>query len=473
MIDFITASGMTSEEYDVARDLVKVWRSNWSRNSKRMAHYKGKTRLKDLGISIPPPLKKMLSKTSVMWSAKAVDLLANCSTFDGFSYVGDYENAELDKVLDENQFGMMYDQAKMPELIHGSVLWTVTAGEYGEPDVVITASDFMHSSAIWDFRHKQIYAGMTVVDVNPKKKYKPTAVNIYTADSVLELRLGIGGWVCERKQHSMGRPLIEPMRFAPLLDKPFGQSRITPAIMELEDEANREAVRMIMNAELYTAPTRWIMGAEDGIFEGDRWEAYVGGYFALTKDEDGDTPSTGSYPVGGMNEHVAYMRNLAGRFASETSIPISSLLHTDANPQSADAIRATENELVKKAQDFNRMNGVALRNVGLMAVAILDGVPFANVSPEVKTMKVKWKDPAHPSLPSQVDAMIKLASAEPGITKSRVFWEQSCFDETTVDRIMSDLRRNSGDSAINAILNATRSSESRSEAQSDQANESI
>ncbi len=40
------------------------------------------------------------------------------------------------------------------------------------------------------------------------------------------------------------------------------------------------------------------------VLDGDRWEAYFGSIFALTADENGDKPATGSYPVGDVEPLV-------------------------------------------------------------------------------------------------------------------------------------------------------------------------
>ena len=52
------------------------------------------------------------------------------------------------------------------------------------------------------------------------------------------------------------------------------------------------------------------------MLDGDRWEAYFGSIFALTADENGDKPATGSYPVGDVEPLVRARvghREAAGR----------------------------------------------------------------------------------------------------------------------------------------------------------------
>lgn len=453
-MNFPLIDGLTTEEQGLYRTLVNVWRSHLEHNRVRRVHYAGKldvSRL-DLGISVPPPMVKKLSRQPVMWTHKAVTHLADCSIFDGFSFLGDQEPDGFAKVMGENGIGDLYDVAKLSELMHSCCFWTVTAGEESEPRAVINCYDAEHAAGLWDYRHRRLLAGTAIVDVDPKHPNMPTAVNMYTSDSVIECAKGARGWTSSRREHRVGRPLMVPMRFDPELTHPFGRSVITPAIMEIEDDACLEVVKMVMHSELYTAPTRWVMGAPDDIFKDGRWQAYLGSIFALPRDEDNNAPSTGSYPVGDMQPHISLMRQYANMFAAETSIPVHSLLYTEANPTSEGAILASEHDLVKRAEDMNRRNAEALVEVGLIATSLMAEVPYGSLDDQTRTMKVNWKNPSHPSVASTADAWTKLASTAPGIVNSRVFWEQQGLDEPTVDRIMSDLSKARADEAVASLL---------------------
>lgn len=228
-------------------------------------------------------------------------------------------------------------------------------------------------------------------------------------------------------------------------DTPFQEAKPREGLFSCPVE-HRTGLRPAFN------PTRWVMGAPDDIFENGRWQAYLGSIFALPRDENGDAPSTGSYPVGDVEPFVKSMRQWANMLASEACIPVHSLLYTEANPASSEAIIAAENDLVKRAQDMNRENGRALRNVGLMVCSLLAETPLGRLPAETRTMKARRKNPAHPSLSAQADSMTKLAASAPALPESRVFWEANGFDEPTVDRIMADLQRAQSRNAITAAL---------------------
>lgn len=390
---------------------------------------------------MPPPMRKIMKKPSLLWCKKAVDSLAACSIFDCYTFIGDERPDGFDQVMGENNIYDLYEEMKSLEVMQGCAFITVTPGFDDESNVIINGYDAEHACALWDVRNRRIKCGAVIVDVSDKDKNKPTAVNFYTDTDIIEMRVVGGKWQAERHPHYVGRPLMEVLRFDSDLNHPIGNSHITDAIIELEDKANHEVAMAVLQSELYTAPTRWVMGAPDDIFENGRWEAYIGSIFALPKDQDGDKPVTGQYSQGTMDPHISLIRQLASAFAAETLIPISSLLYTEANPASAEAISAHKDELIQKANEMNRRNGVALRNVGLLAVSLMQKKPFNELGDDVKTMAVKWQNPAHPSPSQLADMATKLASVSPTFPMSRVFWELNGFDEVTVNRIMDDTRR--------------------------------
>lgn len=443
-MNFPTIEGLTAAELDLYTGCVDAWRANLNKNQNRLRHYAGKLDMRDydLGVSVPPPILRKLSRQAVMWSRKAVTALANCSTLEGVTVHEDAPDG-FDEAMAANDLCGMYDQVKLSELVHCCMFWTVTPGWEGEPPVVVNAYDAEHAGGLWDYRRKRFQAGAVISDVDPKDPEQPTAVTLYTDDAVITCRrTSAGRWSTERRTHRVGRPLMEPMAFSRDLRHPFGRSRLTPAIMQLEEDVNREIINMIVHSELYTAPTRWVMGAPDEIFANGRIEAYLGSIFALPRDAEGDAPSTGAYPISDMQPHVALVRQYANMFASEASIPVHSLLYTEANPASAEAIQAAENDLVKLAQDMNRGNAQALRNVARLACSLLTETPFYSMPR--RDIEVQWADPTRPSLAAQADAMVKLASIVEDLPDLTIFWEGLGYSAEQIDRIMRERRRANG-----------------------------
>ena len=213
---------------------------------------------------------------------------------------------------------------------------------------------------------------------------------------------------------------------------------------------------MVMHSELYTAPTRWVMGAPDDIFENGRWEAYLGSIFALPINDEGDKPSTGSYTIGDFQPHIAYIRQLANQFAAEASIPIHSLLYTEANPASAEAIEASRNDLVEKVAKVNRLNARTLERVLMLAMSLMQETPYAELGDNERSVRVDFANPRRSTLGQMADAASKTVADVPEFAGTRHYWKMKGYRDEEIDEIMSDLKRENALSALSKISAAMR-----------------
>ncbi|HIW77057.1 MULTISPECIES: phage portal protein [Gordonibacter] len=442
MIDFIPTAirGMTQEETATLKRLLKILDTKSHRNKIRTTYYSMHNRLNDMGIAVPPQLTNTL--TVVGWPAKAVDQLAARSIFDGFVSPSDASLNGLERILLENNFENMYNQATTSELIHSCSFFTVSAGADGEPQVIISAYSAENAAAEYDYRRKRIKNGLTVIERDDDANKEPCRMNLYTDKAVIEIARSGGRWAATRKRHPHGRPLMEPLIYSPSLDRPFGKSRISRAVMSITDSAVRTALRTEVSAEFFTSPQKYLMGADSTIFEDkSKWDAYLGAIFAVSKDEDGDIPQFGQLSQMSMQPHTEYMRSLAARFSGETNIPVSSLGVIHDNPSSAEAIYVAKEDLIIEAMNLNKTNGIALRNVALLVIAMLQNKPLPKLKDDERAIKAHFRNPAMPSVVSQADAMCKIASAAPWIAETEVFLEEIGFDEAQRDRLLSDKRK--------------------------------
>lgn len=434
-------AGLPEQETNDLNELISVWRAKQSRNQLRADYYNAHNRLRDLGISIPPPLKDV--ETVVGWPAKAVDALAMRSRFDGFAYK-DGDDFGLNDILSRNNFKKLYTKAVLDELISSCAFLTVSKGGPGEPEAIISAYTGLQAAALWDMRMKRIRCGLTVVDVRKRgpvdEEPIPVWVNLYTDDAVWEIRLDDSGrWTSRRNPHMMGRPLMEPLAYRATLERPFGRSRISRAVMSITDSAVRCALRSEIAAEFYTAPQKYILGADGEVFGNNpKWEAYIGNWLLLTRDEEGEMPQVGQFSQTTMQPHIDYMRSLATRFSGETSVPVSELGIVQDNPSSAEAIYAAKETLVIEAENLNEDNGEGIKNIALMAIALSQDKALDDLTDEELGIMPRWKNPARPSLVSQADAIVKAVSAIPWLSESRVALEELGFSEEQIQRMESD-----------------------------------
>lgn len=435
------ASGLAKADAEAVARLAAVYRKTAARNELRTRYYEMEQRVDDLGISVPPHLRGL--KQAIGWPRKAVESLAARSQFDGFTCEDSGANDALKRIVSANGLKRKYRKLVRSELKHCCAFLAVTDGSKDDeaPRALVSAYPATASAALWDATENRIRCGMVIAETAKRGgEVRPVAVNVFTDEAVIKLRdAGAGGWAANYAPHSMGRCLMEPLAHDATLEKPFGTSRISKAVMDITDDAVRASRRAEIAAEFMTAPQKFLLGADKEALDGmSKWDAYIGAIFAVSKDGDGNVPQFGQLPQGTLQPHIDYMRSLAARFSSETNVPLSELGIVSDNPSSAEAIYAAKESMVVDAQNLNADNGEALRDVALMALAVEDGTDFATQEGRGLGIQAKFRNPAMPSVVSQADAIVKAVSAFPWMSDSDVALEEFGFTDDQTQRLRSD-----------------------------------
>lgn len=426
-------------------DLLGLWQSKLSRNVLRMRYYRGRNVLKDFGISIPPSLLNV--ETVVGWPQKAVDAMAVRCRFDGFTAGDSGVQDALDSMARRSRLGVKYRQAVQSTLIHSCSFATVTAYDDG-PRIDFYSAE--RAAARWDDAAGRLAYGMVIDGFDADG---PREISMYTDDALVHLVREGDRWSWGAEGYAMGRPCMEAISYRPTFRRPFGQSRITRAVMSITDSAVREALRTEISAEFFTSPQKYLLGADAEAFANTtKWEAYIGNIFAVGRDEDGNLPSFGQLSQGSMQPHTDYMRSLAARFSGETNVPISNLGIVHDQPASAEAIYAASEPLIIECEDFNDSARESLRNLAAMCLAAEQDVPLSELSPESLDFTPNFRNPAMPSIVSQTDAMVKIASVVPEFAGTDVFFEQLGFPEDMRRKAEAEIERAKSDSLLNLMV---------------------
>jgi hypothetical protein len=444
----------TDAEVSAVRDLWKVWREKQPRNLLRSVYYDGKAPIRDLGIAIPPSMRNFSAVLG--WPEKAVRQLAARNIFDGFVAPGQDDNPfDLGSVLEANRFDLELPQAIVSTYKHSCSFISTTLGDTtaGDPEVVVMARSAEWSAAIWDRTRRRVSSALAITDATDTGD--PTDLILYLPDWVVTAERRSGKWrVVDRQPNPLGVVLIEPLTYDPQLDRPFGRSRITRAVMDITDRAARTVLRTEISAEFYASPQRYVLGADEEAWaDTNKWKAVMGRFLTLTKDEDGDTPQVGQFAQATMQPHFEMLRLLATQFAGETGVPVASLGVISDNPSSAEAIYAAKEDLIVEAQAANRVLGASLARVAQRAVMLRDGLTEPTV--ELRRLQTRWADPAFTSPVSAGDALVKLNAVFPWLGESEVALEMAGFTAPQITRLLSDKRR-AGSADVLAAIAAAR-----------------
>lgn len=447
-----SGDGIDAIESHALRRLWTVWSAKYQGNALKLAYYNSHNRCKNLQLAFASDQVATAVAPTVGWPAKAVDMLAERSQLDYFALPDDVDVPELRAAYDDNDMAQLYRQATTSELVQSCSAMTVTLGDetLGDPPVVVNAYSALNCAMMWDRRHKRIAYGMTVT--NTDDDGNPTGVNLFMPDETLVLALRSGRWVSQRLEHSMGRPLMEPLVYKPSLDRPLGKSRISRAVRSITDNAVREVMRTEVSAEVFTAPQRYFLNVDASKLDAQNFKTYWNGYFAITGDGDGNTPSAGQFNPPGMNDHISYMRSLAAQFSGETGLPISSLGVVSDNPSSAEAIYAAKEDLINDANYLNVCNGSHMMNVARLIVATARNVSFSEATKLLTGAFPYFKRTDMPSQSVIADMALKEVKAIPDLAKTKTFLRQLFPDDAQFTLLWSELGRASASDLVSKLI---------------------
>ena len=404
-------------------------------------YYEGKNKLKDLRISIPPQLTAV--ETVVGWAGTAVDVLEERLDFEG--YLGG-EDLGLNEIYNANELDLESSLAHRDALVYGTGFVVVGRGMDGEADPLITIESPKKMTAIYDIRTRRISAALLV---NRDTKGNPVTGSLYLPNETVFMAYSPSrGWYEEaRDVHNLGRVPVSAMPNNPRSGDPYGRSEITPAVRSYTDSAMRTLLGAEVAREFYSAPQRYILGADQDLFldaDGNPlnpWTVYQGRILGVPANEDGNIPTVGQFQANSTQPYFEQIRAYAQLLAAETAIPASYLGFQTDNPASADAIRTMESRLVKRAERRQRQFGRTWSEVAKLAIQVRDGLTADQLPPELNSVRAVWRDAATPTRAAAADEAVKLIGSGVLLPDSEVTYNRIGLSESD-KRVLRDEKQN-------------------------------
>lgn len=420
-----------------------------TRNVLRAAYYDGKNAVQDLGISTPPNFRRIA--TVLGWSAKAVDILNRRCRLEAFDVPG-LSVADLgwDDLWRANRLSSEAPQAGVSSLIHAAAFLVTTLGDVksGEPPVLVTARDALSGTGDWSPRRRALRSFLSVFERDDAGV--PIDLALYLDNLTVTAKRGPGGvWTVDRRRHKFGVP-VEPLVYQPRLGRWAGSSRISRAVMSLHDSALRTVIRSEVTAEIYSAPQRVLLGADETAFKNadgtmkSTWQAVLGRIWAIPDDDEAANPRVDIKEFAGASQqpHVDQLRAWAQLFAGETSIPLASLgISGEANPTSEGAYDAGRDDLLSEAEGTIDGWSPAWDRTFVRGVQMLHNWNEESIPPEVQRAKSRWRDVRTPSRAAAADAAGKTLAIFPWLADTELGLELYGFDKSFIDRAMAEKRR--------------------------------
>lgn len=414
-------------------------------NRIKSLYYQGQQTVQQFGISIPPSMRNLAAVAG--WGGTVVDVIEERLDFLGWSDDGDALG--LREVFVDNSLDVDSGMAHLDALIHGTSFGVVGTGADGEPNPLVTVHSPNVMTCQWDARRRRVAEALTV---GTDDMGTVATATLYRPDETIDVEVSRGTWrVVNRDRHNLGRVPVVQFENRQRTGV-HGRSEITPAVRYYTDAAVRTLLGMETNREFYSAPQRVVLGGADDLFRDEagnltsQWTAIQGRVWQAPADEDGNVPSIQQFTPASPAPYLDMVRGLAQLLAAEAGIPAAYLGFTTDNPASADAIRAGEARLVKRAERRQSAFGRGWLEVARLALLIRDGEipPMSDVAP-------RWRDAATPTRAAAADEASKLIAAGVLPKDSTVTYDRIGLSPAEQDQIRADARKAEGRAALLAL----------------------
>ena len=374
-----------------------------SRVNLRYNYYEMKNAVRDFNIVIPRNWSFL--KAVLGWSAKAVDALADRLVFTEFAD----DNFQLNQILDMNSRDVFVDSAIISACIASCCFVYISADESGFPRLQVI--DGYDATGVIDPITNLLKEGYAVLERDPKTK-KPTMEAWFTVEETWFNDLANGkAWSIP---NPAPYPLLVPIIYRPDARRPFGHSRISRACMEIQQAALRTLKRSEVTAEFYSFPQKYVTGLSPDNEMMEKWQATISSMLQFTKDEDGDHPILGQFTTQSVAPHMEQLRIYASLFAGETGLTLDDLGFVAENPSSAEAIKASHENMRLMARKAQRNFSTGLLNVGYIAACVRDDFPY--LRKQFYQTRARWApvfEPDAAQLSGIGDAAIKIQQSFP------------------------------------------------------------
>lgn len=459
MIEKITLPGVDDDDNATLNRLLAQLEAKARRNRLRSAYYDMRRVINLVGSVIPPQYFKL--GIVLGWTGKAVDILARRCNLDGFVWPdGDLDSLGWREVWEGNHLRSEVSQGTIASLIHSTAFVINTQGGPNEPAGLIHFRDARSATGEWNSRTRRLDNLLSVTGRDADDR--PTALTLYLDGRTITAEKDSSGWTVEKQGHSWGVP-AEPLPYRPRLDRPFGSSRITREVMNLQDQATRALIRLEAHSDIYAIPDLWMLGADQSIFKNAdgslkaAWQVVMGRIKGIPDDDDAENPRADvkQFPAATPEPHLASLNAYAKMFARATSLPDTAVAITDlSNPTSAEAYDASQHELIAEAEGATDDWSPYLRRAVVRALAMANDIPADEIPPRWATIAPRWRDPRHLSRAAQADAGLKQLSAIPWLADTEVGLELLGLDEQQIARALADRRRADAQQRLSALAAA-------------------
>lgn len=426
-------------------------------------YYEGNQPLSYMAPELMRELNQRLRQLVINWPRLVVDALEERLDVEGFRYSGDAKASDdLWDIWQANDLDEESQLAHVDALALRRAFVIVGANDDGEQPL-ITVESALEVQAERDPRTRRVLAAVKRWTEDVPNASPVDHATLYLPDSTIWYVKAKGKWIpdpdVEPDHHDLGRVPVEPLVNKARVRDRSGVSELKDVI-PVSDALCKIATDMMVSAEYHAIPRRWAAGLSQEDFvdpDGNVVSTLAARVGALWLSENPET-RFGQFAEAQLDNFHKTIDTLARVVSGLTGLPPHFLGYVGGEPISADAIRASEARLIKRAERRQRAFGGSWERVMRLALLIRDGQEPANAA----SLETVWRDAATPTRAQAADAAVKLFQA--GILPREQAWEDLGYTSLQITR-MAAMMDKQNTSALGAEFSALIGAQRQQQAQ--------
>lgn len=387
-------------------------------------YYRGRQRVEQLGMAIPPSMRKFLVVTN--WCRTLVDTIDDRQQVRSLILPGE-ETADprLRDIWDASNLTAHLSMFNKDRLIYGRAFMTVGANEADRDLPLVRVESPREMTALVDVRTETMLAAARFYGAEPVTGNGPTNVTLYLPDQTVWVERGSDGrwYEVDRDLHRLGVVPVVMHLNRRASGGWHGESQMTD-LVPLVDSAARSLTNLQFAQEAHGVPSLWATGVSQGDFIDEagnpipQFEAY---FDAIKMLSDSDA-RWGQFSAADLKNFETSLRVYGTQASVVTGFPARYFGITSSNPPTEGAIRADESGLVRSVEAQNEQVGMTLGWVGALALRFATGEWVSG-----NRVRVDWFDPATPTVSQREDALAKRRAA--GVLSREGYWDELGWTE--------------------------------------------
>ena len=396
-------------------------------------YFEGEQPLSFIAPAVRDEVGDRVTELVINWPRLGVEAYEHRLDIEGFRFAGtDSGDDELWGVWQANDGDFLSQQAHQESLALKRSYAIVGEGDDPEVPLLTVESPFEAIHEL-DPRTHDVASGIKTWTDEDKTRW----VNLYHPNGWYTYWREKGAWRLDEglsEDNDFGLCALVPIVHSPRIlgreragkmDQRLGRS-IFQDVIKLADAANKLATDMMVSAEFHAMPRRWAVGLTEKDFideDGKPLDTFqlIAGALWTSENKDTKFGQFNEADLAGFRESIKLLAQTVGQLLA---LPPDYLGFTGDNPTSADAIRAAERQLVKRAERIQQVYSSRWERVQHLILRRM-GYPESQEMHRIETL---WRDPATPTVAQKADAVVKLVQAKDGSGRSLVPVQQARED---------------------------------------------